>query len=269
MAPRFLTVLARTQETADVVTLEIAAGDDGFRFLPGQFNMLYAFGVGEVAISISGDPARPETIVHTIRAVGPVSTALTRLQPGEQVGLRGPFGSAWPVEQAVDKDVLVLGGGIGLVPLRPAIHHLLARRAAYGNIAILYGAREPAEILYPQELDAWRRGPDIQVQVTVNRAGTDWRGQVGYVTDLLPRTRFDPANTVAMICGPEPMIRASVVALQDLGMAAGQVFVSLERNMKCAIGHCGHCQFGPHFICKDGPVYSYDRIAALMPVREL
>ncbi len=269
MAPRFLTVLARTQETADVVTLEIAAGDDGFRFLPGQFNMLYAFGVGEVAISISGDPARPETIVHTIRAVGPVSTALTRLQPGEQVGLRGPFGSAWPVEQAVAKDVLVLGGGIGLVPLRPAILRLLARRAAYGNIAILYGAREPAEMLYPQELDAWRRGPDIQVQVTVNRAGTDWRGQVGYVTDLLPRTRFDPANTVAMICGPEPMIRASVVALQDLGVAAGQVFVSLERNMKCAIGHCGHCQFGPHFICKDGPVYSYDRIAALMPVREL
>lgn len=269
MAPRFLTVLRRTQETTDVVTLEIAAGDDGFRFLPGQFNMLYAFGVGEVAISISGDPARPESIVHTIRAVGPVSTALTRLQPGDSIGLRGPFGSAWPVEQAVAKDVLVLGGGIGLVPLRPAIHHLLARREAYGNVAILYGAREPAEMLYPQELDAWRRGPDIQVQVTVNRAGTDWRGQVGYVTDLLPRTRFDLANTVAMICGPEPMIRASVVALQDLGVAAGQVFVSLERNMKCAIGHCGHCQFGPHFICKDGPVYSYDRVATLMPVREL
>lgn len=269
MAPRFLTVLARTQETADVVTLEIAAGDDGFRFQPGQFNMLYAFGIGEVAISISGDPARPETIVHTIRAVGPVSTALTRLQPGDSIGLRGPFGSAWPVAQAVAKDVLVIGGGIGLVPLRPAIHHLLAQRGAYNRVAILYGAREPAEMLYPQELDAWRAGSDIQVQVTVNRAGADWRGQVGYVTDLLPRTRFDPANTIAMICGPEPMIRASVVALQDQGLAAEQVFVSLERNMKCAIGLCGHCQFGPHFICKDGPVYRHDRIAALMPVREL
>lgn len=268
MAPRFLTVRARTQETADVATLEIAA-DGAFAFRPGQFNMLYAFGVGEVAISIAGDPARTDTITHTIRAVGPVSTALTRLRPGERIGLRGPFGSDWPVAAATGSDVLIIGGGIGLVPLRPAIHHLLGHRAEYGRVAILYGAREPTEMLYPRELEAWARTPDLQLQVTVNRAGPDWTGHVGYVTDLLGEVRFDPANTVAMICGPEPMIRATVVALQDRGVAASRMHVSLERNMKCAIGLCGHCQFGPHFICKDGPVYRYDRIADLMSVREL
>lgn len=272
MAPRFLPVKRRVRESADVVSLEIATDSSDVSLLgfkPGQFNMLYAFGVGEIPISISGDPAVPDLITHTIRSVGPVSEALTRLKRGDRVGVRGPFGSSWPVEEAAGNDVLVIAGGIGLVPLRPVLYHLMRRRAAYGRVALLYGARKPEELLCRNELDVWRRTPNLQTRVTVDRAGPDWIGDVGYVTGLLPKVRYDPADTLAMVCGPEPMIRSTALALEDIGVAGTQIFVSLERNMKCAVGFCGHCQFGPHFICKDGPVYRYDRIRDLLAIREL
>jgi NAD(P)H-flavin reductase len=272
MTPRFLSLKRRVRETMDVFSLEFAVDDGGasaLGFRPGQFNMLYAFGVGEIPISVSSDAFVTNCVVHTIRSLGPVSTALARLRPGDQVGVRGPLGSHWPVDEAAGFDVLLIAGGIGLAPLRPALYHLLRRREAYGRVALVYGARSPHDLLYRRELDTWRRTPNLQVRVTVDHAGPDWAGDVGYVTGLLPKVRFTPGDTIAMVCGPEPMIRSTVLSLETAGLTAAQVFVSLERNMKCAIGFCGRCQFGPHFICKDGPVFRYDRVRDLMATREL
>jgi NAD(P)H-flavin reductase len=269
--PRFLRVLRRVRESATVASLEL--GDaDGVPlppFVPGQFNMLYAFGVGEVAISVSGDAAVTDRVSHTVRAVGAVSGALAAARRGSQIGVRGPFGTGWPLTDALGCDVLLLAGGIGLVPLRPALYHLLRHRASYGRLGLLYGARTPADFLFAREIDRWRRTPDLQVRVAVERAAAGWGGDVGYVTQSLPKVRFDPAETMALICGPEVMIRSSALTLLDRGVSAERIYVSLERNMKCAIGFCGHCQFGGHFVCKDGPVYRYDRIRDLLSVREL
>jgi NAD(P)H-flavin reductase len=268
--PRFLRVLRRTRESATVASLEL--GGDGDRalpaFEPGQFNMLYAFGVGEVAISVSGDATVTDRVCHTVRAVGPVSRSLVESRRGARIGVRGPFGTGWPLTAALGCDVLLLAGGIGLVPLRPALYHVLRHREAYGRVGLLYGARTPADLLFSREIDRWRRTPDLQVRVAVERASGGWAGDVGYVTQSLQKIRFDPAETTALICGPEVMIRSSALSLLDRGVPVERIYVSLERNMKCAIGFCGHCQFGGHFVCKDGPVYRYDRIRELMAVRE-
>jgi NAD(P)H-flavin reductase len=272
MTPRFLAVKRRIRETADVITIEIPAeglaGGAG-PFKPGQFNMLYAFGVGEVPISISGDPAKADRILHTVRAVGPVSKALAMLRRNERVGVRGPFGSHWPVDEAVGFDVLVIAGGVGLAPLRPALYHLLRERPRYGRIALLYGARSPEDLLFRREVEAWRCLPELQVRVTVDHATRDWTGDVGVVTQMLPKVRFDPLDTVAMICGPELMMRFTAASLADAGVTPDRIFVSQERNMKCAIGMCGHCQFGPNFVCKDGPVFRFDRVMDILKMREI
>lgn len=262
----------RRHETDDVVTFDIPLKKNAplfTPFKPGQFNMLYAFGIGEVPISISGDPDDPERLVHTIRAVGPVSEALTKMGSNDLVGLRGPYGSSWPVEKAVGSDVLVIAGGIGLAPLRPALYHLMKHRSSIGRFALLYGARNPEELLFHKEIESWRRTPDMQVRVTVDHATKDWNGEVGVVTKLLGKVRFDPTDTIAMICGPEIMIRLTANALADMGVASEQIYVSMERNMKCAVGTCGHCQFGPHFVCKDGPIFPYDRIKPILSLREI
>lgn len=275
MTPRFLRVDRSVRETANVVTIEVPLAHQEHpatqpaRFQPGQFNMLYAFGVGEVPISMSGDPAETDRIVHTIRVVGPVSDALAALQPNESVGVRGPFGSSWPVDEAAGSDVLVIAGGLGLAPLRPALYHFIRARERYGRVALLYGARHPDDLLFREQLDTWRRLPELQVRVTVDHAGPDWIGDVGVVTKLLPKIRFDPLDTVVMICGPEVMMRMTALALEDVGVAPERIFVSLERNMKCAVGWCGRCQFGPHFICRDGPVFRFDRIRDILNVREI
>jgi NAD(P)H-flavin reductase len=270
MAPRFLTVRRRIRETADVATLDIALeGAGALTFRPGQFNMLYAFGVGEIPVSVSGDTSIGDRVTHTIRAVGAVSKALVNLKSGDAIGLRGPFGSGWPLEEAAGCDILVIAGGIGLVPLRPVVYHLLRRRADYGRVALLCGARTLGDLLFRKEVDAWRRTPDFQFRATLDRADQRWSGDVGYVTGLLPKARVDPAETAAMVCGPEVMIRATAQSLEDMGVSATRIFVSLERNMKCAVGFCGHCQFGPHFLCKDGPVYRYDRVRDFLAIREL
>ena len=268
MLPRFERVSRVRRDGADIWTLEIEM-KDGFAFAPGQFNMLYAFGVGEAAISISGDPARPERLVHTIRAVGKVSEALTRLKAGDQIGLRGPFGRGWPVDEAVGSDVVVVAGGLGLAPLRPAIYRLLAERARYGRVVLLYGTRSPADILFERELEDWRRRLDVAVEVTVDHAGGDWRGNVGVVTTLIPRAAFDPLHSIGLVCGPEIMMRFAVAALNAAGVPDGAIYLSMERNMKCAIGHCGHCQFGPDFVCKDGPVFRYERLRPILGLQEI
>jgi NAD(P)H-flavin reductase len=268
LLPLPLRVTRVRRETADAVSLELMP-PSSFAFSAGQFNMLYMFGLGEVAISVSGDPARQDRIVHTVRAVGAVSSALTRLRRGQVIGVRGPYGSCWPVEDSEGSDIVIVAGGLGLAPLRPSIYRVLANRERYGRVALLYGARGPGEILYRRELEAWRRRLDVDITVTVDHATADWRGNVGVVPALIARTAIDPDHAVAMVCGPEIMMRFTIDALCQRGLGMDRIFVSLERNMKCAIGLCGHCQFGPAFVCRDGPVFRFDRIAPLFSVREI
>jgi NAD(P)H-flavin reductase len=256
------------RETPGVASLELTPVSP-FAFAPGQFNMLYMFGLGEAAISLSGDPADNSRIMHTVRAVGAVSSAITRLRRDQVIGVRGPYGSCWPVAESEGSDVIIVAGGLGLAPLRPAIYTVLARRERYGRVVLLYGARGPAEILYRRELEKWRHRLDVDVTVTVDHAAADWRGNVGVVPPLIPRAPIDPDHAVAMVCGPEVMMRFTIDALLQQGLAMDRVFVSMERNMKCAVGLCGHCQFGAAFVCRDGPVFRYDRIASLFRVREI
>jgi NAD(P)H-flavin reductase len=265
MLPITLTVAATRRETADTVTLRI---NRGFAFRPGQFNMLYAFGVGEAAISMSGDPTERDTLVHTIRRVGAITGALARLRKGDAIGVRGPFGRGWPIEAALGQDVLVIAGGLGLPPLRPLVYDLLRRRREVGRIAILVGARTPADLLYPGEHARWEEA-GAQVLVTVDRAGPEWKLGVGVVTALLPRAAVDAARAVAYVCGPEIMMRFTARELVGLGVDERRIFLSMERNMKCAIGLCGHCLLGPAFVCKDGPVFDWPRLRPLLITREL
>ncbi|MFC5525814.1 FAD/NAD(P)-binding protein [Rhodanobacter ginsengisoli] len=268
--PRVYRVARVRRELSDTVTLELVPPAGACPpFEPGQFNMLYAFGVGEVAISISSDRGEPSAFVHTVRDVGAVSAAIAGLQPGASIGLRGPFGTGWPVAAAEGADIVFVAGGLGLAPLRPAIQRVLAHRHRYGRIVILFGTRHPAEMLYRHELEHWRQHPGVELEVTVDHADADWHGHVGVVPALIPRATFDPHETVAMVCGPEVMMRFTVSALRDAGVPTGRIHVSMERNMKCAIGLCGHCQFGPTFICKDGPVMRFDRIADIFATREV
>ena len=269
MTPVPFTVRRATRETADTVTLELDHGRSGFSFAAGQFNMLYALGIGEVPISISGDPSAGAPLEHTIRSVGAVSAALCALQEGDAVGIRGPFGTDWGVGAAEGSDVVIVAGGIGLAPLRPAIRGLLARREAYGRISVLYGARTPADLLFRDEVERWRGRFDVDIEVTVDAAGSEWRGNVGVVPQLLARARFDPTGSVAMVCGPEVMMRFTVQALREAGVDADRILVSLERNMQCAIKQCGHCQLGPFFVCADGPVMPYSAVAPWLRPREI
>jgi NAD(P)H-flavin reductase len=270
MVPRLFRVEHVRPETYDTFTLELAPeeGAEPFLFAPGQFNMLYVFGVGEVPISVSGDPWQPKTLVHTTRAVGAVTMALRKLKRSDTVGVRGPFGAGWPVEEAAGSDVVLVAGGIGLAPLRPAMYRILASRERYGNVALLYGTRTPQDILFRRELERWRARLDVDVHVTVDRASGRWSGRVGVVTTTIQRAGFDPANTVALVCGPEVMMRFTALELRKRGVAESNIHLSMERNMKCAIGFCGHCQLGPNFICKDGPVFRWDRVKSWMGMRE-
>ncbi len=185
------------------------------------------------------------------------------------LGVRGPFGTAWPVEDAEGNDVVIVAGGIGLAPLRPAIYHVLSHRERYGNVCIYYGARTPEDILYRTELEKWRGQFDLNVEATVDRATGRWAGRVGVVTRLLTRGGFDPLQSMALVCGPEIMMRYAIKTLNQQGVSNDRVYVSMERNMKCALGFCGHCQLGPYFICKDGPVFRFDRLEPIFEIREL
>jgi NAD(P)H-flavin reductase len=271
MVPVPFRVAGRTRETESTWTLELTPerGSELPGFAPGQFAMLYVFGKGEVPISVSGDLTRPGPLVLTIRRFGPVTAALCAAQEGDSVGVRGPFGSSWPLAQAGGRDVLVVAGGIGLAPLRSAVYHLLANRERFGNVVLLYGGRSPAELLYREELERWRGRFDAQVEVTVDRAPGGWRGRVGVVPDLISRADIDPRNAVALVCGPEVMMRFTGSALLGRGLAADRIFLTLERNMRCAIGLCGHCQLQHLFICKDGPVLPLDTAEPLIRAREL
>ncbi len=271
MLPEQFVVRKVVRETYDTFTLELIGAAKGSQcaFRPGQFNMVYVFGVGEVPISISGDPEDTSTLIHTTRAVGTVTRAMKKLCVGDTVGIRGPFGTCWPVDEARGKDVIIVAGGIGLPPLRPSIYHILNHREEYGRVFLLYGARTPQDIMFPKQLASWSNGGAMTVHVTVDKSAPGWKGNVGVVTTLIPKIEFDPKNAVAMIVGPEIMMRFTAMDLLKTGIAPENVYVSMERNMKCGIGHCGHCQYGPHFICKDGPVFTYAEIKDLLFKREV
>ena len=267
MTPRPFRVVRRRRETRDTWTLELepVAGEP-LEALPGQFTMLYAFGVGEVPISISGRSGG--SLVHTVRAVGAVSEAICATRPGEVLGVRGPFGNAWPIEEAAGSDLVVVAGGIGLAPLRGAVYAGFDRRREFAEVAVLYGSRTPGDLLFVRELERWRRD-GLQVDVTVDTATSDWRGKVGVVAKLVGAARFDPDSAICLLCGPEVMMHYTGLALLERGVPADRIFVSMERNMRCAVGHCGHCQLGPTMICRDGPVYPFDVAERLTAVREL
>jgi NAD(P)H-flavin reductase len=270
MIPRSYRVKRKIRESHDTFTLDLQPDnlEEKTNFAPGQFNMLYTFGVGEVPISISGPMKESGHILHTIRGVGNVTQALNNLKIGQKVGLRGPFGNAWPIEEAKGKDVIIMAGGIGLAPLRPAVYSLFSQRQQYGDIALLYGSRKQEDLLFHKEFETWRGKYGIQVKVTVDTGDRSWKGNVGVVTTLVPRVSFDPSNCIAMICGPEVMMRFSALELTHAGLTEDKIFITMERNMKCAVGFCGHCQFGPAFICKDGPVFRYDQIKPFISTRE-
>lgn len=254
--------------TYDLSFLDPVVGQQ-YQFSPGQFNMLYLPGVGEVAISISADPAATRQWAHTIRVAGGVTQTLARMQPGETLGLRGPYGAAWPVNRCVGKDVVVVAGGIGLAPLRPAIYRILQNRSLFGQLTLLIGSRTPEGFLYANEYNSWSAG-GFDVQVTVDHATEGWAGSVGVVTLLLDRLKLPrPDATMMLTCGPEVMMHYAAKSAQHRGLMPEQVWLSTERNMQCAVGLCGHCQLGPKFICKDGPVFRLDEIAPYLQVEGL
>ena len=262
-------VVGRREETADVVTLLLEATDGSrLRYSAGQFNMLYAYAVGEVAISISANPVDDGPIAHTVRNVGTVSRALCGLHPGDSLGLRGPFGSDWGLDTAAGGDLVIVAGGIGLAPLRSVITQVISQRERFGDVEIVIGTRTPEELAFKDEVSAWRERDDLSVHVTVDRATPGWRGTVGVVTTVLPRIHCDPA-AVALICGPEVMMRFTALALLERGMQPGSIRVSMERNMQCAVAQCGHCQLGSVFVCADGPVLTWERVEPLLAVRQL
>lgn len=270
MLPRPFRVQRRRRDTDDTVTLWLEPLDGlPLAFAPGQFTMLQAFGVGEVPISISGDPLDPGLLQHTVRDVGGVTSSIVRARPGDVLGVRGPFGVGWGVRDGTGGDVVVVAGGIGLAPLRPALLQLAAERDLYRRVYLLYGARSPGDLLFGDELAAWPGVAALDVGVTVDSATPGWRGRVGLVSDLLARADVDPARTLALVCGPEVMMRHVGHELVRLGIPAGRVRLSLERNMRCGVGLCGHCQLRELFVCVDGPVIGLDRARPLMDVREL
>jgi NAD(P)H-flavin reductase len=263
-------VRTNRKENADTRTLDLVVtnsqGVPAWR--PGQFMMLYVFGMGEIPISISGNPAHQGVLTHTVRAVGTVSRAICDAKPGYPIGVRGPFGTGWPMDRCEGQDIVLVAGGVGLAPLRPAIYAIVTNRRRYGRVWLLVGARTPDILLFMREMDRWRQ-QSVDVRVTVDAATPGWQGAVGPVTTLIPRIEFAPSNTTAFVVGPEIMMRFVVQALLERGISRDRLFLSMERNMKCAIGFCGHCQLGPTFICKDGPVFDYSRLEPWISIRNM
>lgn len=268
LIPKMYQISSVKHETSDVFTFRLSNSKQSpFSFLPGQFNMLYLFGYGEVPISISGDPSNTHELVHTIRAVGSVTQMMQKLKEGDEIGVRGPFGSHWPLLER-DCHILIVAGGIGLAPLRPVLFHLAAYRKQYKQVTLLYGARTPRDILYQQEMKEWLE-LGIEIKISVDRSDSIWKGQVGVVTTLIDKHLTSPQNTYVFLCGPEIMMHFAIHELMRKNMNPQHIYLSMERNMQCALGFCGHCQYGPYFLCKDGPVFSYAQLKDYLAIKEL
>lgn len=261
------------RENFNTLTYQMRIVEDihrqNYRFLPGQFNMLYVPGVGEAAISISSDPEETETIGHTVRVVGSVTRAIERMGVGGIVGLRGPFGRGWPIDMLKGQDVVIVAGGIGLAPMRPAIYTLLKHRDLFGRVMLLYGCRSPDDRVFAAELEKWAEDEAIQVLVTVDNATGGWVGPVGVVTNLLQRIRVNAEKTMVMVCGPPILNRVAAWQFLQLHVPPDRVYVSLERNMNCGFGRCGHCQYGRKFVCTDGPVFNFNEVADIFGKEEI
>jgi NAD(P)H-flavin reductase len=270
MIPNWYRIRHRIRETPDTFSLELEAlePDNATGFAPGQFNMVYMPATGEVPISISGDPRDPRVLVHTIRAYGAVTSRMQTLKKGDILGLRGPFGTFWPLTDLKGHDIVLCAGGIGMAPLRPVLYAILAQRETFGKVTLLYGERTPGDLIYRREMERWRGRFDLEIRVTVDSARQGWRGNVGVVTTLMSQLRIDPMGTYALLCGPQIMMRYAIEALTGRGLDEGRIFISMERNMQCGIGLCGHCQAGPLFICRDGPVFRYTGVKHLFQRRE-
>lgn len=267
--PTIYQIQSITYETSDVFTLALTTNENIAKmpFLPGQFNMLYHFGFGETAISIAGNPTLKGELTHTIRAVGSVTKSMQKLKAGEEIGIRGPYGSSWPLLHK-QCDVLIIAGGIGLAALRSALFHLAAHKEQYQDITLLYGARSPKDIIYKKDLESWQK-QGMKILSTVDYADVGWEGQVGVVTKLIKKNINNPKNTLVLMCGPEIMLRFAVQELLGANVEEKHIFISLERNMQCAVGFCGRCQYGPYFLCKDGPVFSYEQLRHWFMIKEL
>ena len=255
-----------TKETPDTFTLlfDLVGGRTPAEFMPGQFNMLYVYGVGEVPISVASH-RKEKSLMHTVRSVGTVTSLITRLHAGESVGIRGPFGKQWPLAEAEGKQLLIIAGGLGLPPLRPVIEEARTTPEHFNGVKIIYGARTPSDLIYTNEYQKWGTSKGCEFLQTVDRGTGDRIGNVGVVTTLFKKAGILPKEAVAFICGPELMIRFSILELAKLGVSSENIYVSMERNMSCGVGTCGHCQLGPFFICRDGPVFSYPRIRRFFP----
>jgi NAD(P)H-flavin reductase len=269
LTPEVYQVKSIFHDTPDVFTLTLSKREmeGGMEFIPGQFNMLYQFGYGEVAISISGDPERKNELVHTIRAVGGVTCSLQKLNPGEEIGVRGPFGSYWPISKS-HSNVLVVAGGIGIAALRSTLYRLAKQVDQYQKITLLYGARMPQDVLYQSDIEKWKQ-KGLDIEITVDHADIHWKGHVGVVTKLIKRHVTNPNNTQVLICGPEIMMKFAIYELLQASVREDNIYLSMERNMQCALGFCGHCQYGPYFVCKDGPVFSYLQLKTWLQIKEL
>jgi len=267
MKPDLFEVIDVKHETDSSVTLEIARKDGGeFKFQAGQFNMLYVFGIGEVAISISSDPENKTRIKHTIRNVGKVTEALCRLKKGDAVGVRGSFGNSWSLQKAESKDVVIIAGGCGLAPLRSMIYQIISDRESYKKVTLLYGVNSLNDAYFLDEFEKWRK-KNIDIQIISGNKNDSCNN--GLVTELIAENELDVANSTAFICGPERMMMASADILIGKNLLKSDIFISMERNMKCAVGICGRCQFGGDFICRDGAIFSYDKIESRLLVEEL
>jgi NAD(P)H-flavin reductase len=269
--PQPATLRTIKPETPGVATFTLELNDPSaqaaYSFQPGQFNMLYLPGVGEAAISLSSDPGERGRLLHTVRAAGSVTQALARRQPGDVIGVRGPFGSSWPLEACRGQDVVIACGGIGLAPLRPVLYHVMRHRADFGRVLLLYGSRTPNDLLYADEYDVWR-GAGIEIEVTVDIGAADWHGNIGVVPALFYRLRLNARRTCVLTCGPEVMIHFVVFEALARRISPRHIHLSMERNMSCAVRLCGRCQFGPTFVCKDGPVFTYERLQPFLNLEE-
>lgn len=261
--PRTAVIESIVDETPDIKTFRLRLMNGGFSFTPGQFVLVSVLGVGESAISISSHPDDAEEFIEiSVRKVGNVTGSLFRLKPGDKVGIRGPFGNGWPVDKVSGKDLLIVGGGCGQGALRPLILDALRHRDRYGRVEILYGARTPQDLMFKYEHEAWNSVPQGCLLLTVDRVppGVRWKYNVGVVTRLFKHIRVDPANSLVCICGPEIMMHFAVKELLSIGFKGDQIYLSMERRMKCGLGKCGHCQIGSKYVCKDGPIFTYEEL---------
>ena len=266
--PHEAEVIERIEEGPNIFTLRLRFSDPAIQrayyFAPGQFNMLYLYGVGEVPISIVSDPKDDSLYDHTIRVVGRVTAGLNQLKAGDTLGIRGPYGRGWPLDVATGKDVVIVTGGLGCAPLVAMVNYILKRRDSFGHLSLMQGVKHSNDLIFKERFAKLQGVPDVTVYVAADKRDQHWAWYEGRVTDFIPKLDLTPENTICFMCGPEMMMKVAIKLLQERDIADEHIYLNMERSMKCAIGHCGHCQYGGHFICKDGPVFAYPEVKHLL-----